>query len=107
MRAQTLRLSTALLPLLRPHARVVNVASMAGMSALAGLDEEKLERVRSPSLTVEGLSDLMQEFVDAAAAGDVREQGWPMNSCESPAAGPGRMRRWARSSQAPSDPGAA
>ena len=62
---------------------------MAGMSALAGLDEEKLERVRSPSLTVEGLSELMQEFIDAAAAGDVREQGWPMNSCESPAAGPG------------------
>ena len=86
MRVQTLRLSTALLPLLRPHARVVNVASMAGMSALAGLDEEKLERVRSPSLTVEGLSDLMQEFIDAAAAGDVREQGYmvvfkPLDEC--------------------------
>jgi carbonyl reductase 1 len=76
----TLRICNALIPLLRPHARVVNVASMAGVGAIAGLDDEKLARIRDPSMTEEQLCSFMQEFVDAAAAGDVQSQGWPENS---------------------------
>lgn len=76
----TLRLTNALIPLLRPHARVVNVASMSGMGALYGLDDEKLVRVRDPAMTEEQISAFMTEFIDAAAKGGVKSQGWPENS---------------------------
>lgn len=76
----TLRISNALIPLLRPHASILNVASMAGISAINSLDEEKLARIRDPAMDEETLCEFMREFVDAAAEGDVEAQGWPENS---------------------------
>jgi carbonyl reductase 1 len=76
----TLRISNALIPLLRPQARIVNVASMAGISAINSLDEEKRARIRDPAIGEAQLCAFMQEFVDAAAKGDVQAQGWPENS---------------------------
>ena len=76
----TLRISKALIPLLRPHARIVNVASMAGISAINSLDDDKLSRIRDPAMSETMLCEFMQEFVDATAKGDVQAQGWPANS---------------------------
>ena len=43
----TLRVLKALMPLLRPHGRVVNVVSMAGISALSQLAPQLKARIRS------------------------------------------------------------
>uniref|UniRef100_A0A1B6KVH8 carbonyl reductase (NADPH) n=1 Tax=Graphocephala atropunctata TaxID=36148 RepID=A0A1B6KVH8_9HEMI len=65
----------ALFPLLRPHARVVHISSSAG-HLLRIPSTQIQERLKDPSLTVERLSELMQEFVKSAAEGKNKEQGW-------------------------------
>jgi len=71
----TLDVCNALFPLLRPHARVVNVSSSAGhLSRLPG--KALQDRFKDPSLTVDKLNSLMQEFVKAAAEGRHKEEGW-------------------------------
>ena len=73
----TLRVCDALLPLLRPHARVVNVSSMAGRSCILGAALRA--RVLSPTLDVAALKALVAEFVAAAREGTaaLAAQGWP------------------------------
>ncbi|CAG9109061.1 hypothetical protein JYU34_019988 [Plutella xylostella] len=57
-----------LFPLLRKGARVVNVSSSAGH--LSRIPSEALRnQLKDPNLTVEKLSALMQQFVDATVAG--------------------------------------
>jgi carbonyl reductase 1 len=52
-----------LFPLLRPHARVVNLSSSAGH--LARIPGEKLrKKLSSPTLTEEQLSDLVRQFIE-------------------------------------------
>lgn len=51
-----------LFPLLRPHARVVNVSSSAG-HLLTIPDAELRKKFSDPNLTVEQLSGLMNDFV--------------------------------------------
>lgn len=52
-----------LFPLLRPHARVVNVSSSAGhLLRIPGEDLKK--QFSDPDLTVSQLSDLMKQFVE-------------------------------------------
>lgn len=55
-------LCEAMFPLLRPHARVVNVSSSCGhLLRIPG--KELQQRFKDPSLTVEQLKQLMKEFV--------------------------------------------
>lgn len=64
-----------LFPLLRPHARVVNLSSSAGhLLRIPG--EEIREKFLNPDLTIDQLSGLMQSFVDAAKKGDHESKGW-------------------------------
>lgn len=57
-----------LFPILRNGARVVNVSS--SMGHLSVIPSEKLRnRFKDPKLTVEGLSDLVREYIEAAKAG--------------------------------------
>lgn len=66
----------ALFPLLRPHARVVNVSSSAGhLSRILG--DALKQKLSNPSLTEEELTALMNNFVQAAQNGTHFEQGWP------------------------------
>ena len=67
----------ALLPMLRPHARVVNVSSMAGTSTI--LSPALRARVLAPDISVEGLCRFVDDFITAARAGDdeLARQGWP------------------------------
>lgn len=71
-----------LLPLLQAspnEPRIVNVASMAGHLKI--LKTQALnEAFTSPSLTPEGLNDLMRGFVDDVEAGRHSPKGWP-NTC--------------------------
>ena len=65
-----------LFPLLASGARVVNVSSGAGF--LSNIPGENLKaRFQSPTLTLEQLDELMNEYVQAANAGDHAQHGWP------------------------------
>uniref|UniRef100_T1IV60 Uncharacterized protein n=1 Tax=Strigamia maritima TaxID=126957 RepID=T1IV60_STRMM len=71
----TLYLCNSLFSLLRPHARVVNVSSSAGM-----LDRVPSEQLRSQflsaDLTEESLCKMMDDFVFAAKTAKHLDQGW-------------------------------
>ena len=58
----TLNVCKALFPLLRPHARVVNVSSHVGMLKIVK-DESVRNRLKSPNLTISELVDIMNTFV--------------------------------------------
>ncbi|XP_023656160.1 carbonyl reductase 1-like [Paramormyrops kingsleyae] len=73
----TLWVSRALLPLLRPHARVVNISSFVSQRALGQCCPELQAKFRDPELSEEDLCSLMQDFVRAAQKGDHLAQGWP------------------------------
>ncbi|XP_075747524.1 carbonyl reductase [NADPH] 1-like [Rhipicephalus microplus] len=71
----TLDVCKELFPLLRPHARVVNLSSVCGMlKRIPG--KEIRERLRRPDITLEELCGLMNEFVQAAKEGKNEEKGW-------------------------------
>ncbi|XP_071087532.1 carbonyl reductase [NADPH] 1-like [Haliotis cracherodii] len=76
----TLESSRILFPLLRPHARVVNVSSVLAHRAISQCSPAVQGRFRDPALTMDGLEKIMQEFVDAAKAGKHREQGFPSSA---------------------------
>lgn len=67
-----------LFPLLRDGARVVNVSSSSGL--LINIPSEELRRkLTDPNLTIEELSNLMQQYVDAATEG-TQGQKWGHSS---------------------------
>uniref|UniRef100_A0A023FKP1 carbonyl reductase (NADPH) n=1 Tax=Amblyomma cajennense TaxID=34607 RepID=A0A023FKP1_AMBCJ len=75
----TLNVCKELFPLLRPHARVVNLSSCAGMlERIPG--EELKKKFNDPNITLEELCSLMEQFVQAAKDGTSGEKGWG-NSC--------------------------
>jgi len=73
-----------LFPILKPHARVVNVSSYLGhFSKLTGEKEAALQlknKLASPDLTEEELCELMQNFVTSANNGDHEKYGWPSST---------------------------
>ena len=72
----TLNVCKALFPLLKPHARVVHVSSMAGK--LHRIKSESLQaELTRPDLTETELIDLVRQFVEAAKMGDHESKGWP------------------------------
>ncbi|XP_021378309.1 carbonyl reductase [NADPH] 1-like [Mizuhopecten yessoensis] len=74
----TLDVCEELFPLLRPHARVVNVSSMASQFALkkcsVDLQKKLVDRTR---ITMEDTKTLLKQFVDSAKAGTHGDFGWP------------------------------
>ena len=67
----TLNMMRAFTPIVKPHGRIVNVASMAGhLSRLASSDLRG--KFSSPSLTEEELVGLMEEFVSDVKEGKHR-----------------------------------
>lgn len=73
--AATRNVCNTLFPLLRPHARVVNVSSFCGM--LSNIPNLELKRrFASVDLTIEGLNDLLEEFVQDAKQNTHVEKGW-------------------------------
>ena len=71
------QLTTALLPHLRPHARVVILSSVLG--DLSVLGPQLRPRFTDPTLDRLGLAALMHEYVAHVAAGDHEAAGWPAN----------------------------
>ncbi|XP_061197908.1 carbonyl reductase [NADPH] 1-like [Saccostrea echinata] len=75
----TLAVCEALFPLLRPHARVVNVSSMAS-AAIKKCSKEIQSKFRNPQLTVEELTALMNDFIQAAKNGNHESKGYPSSA---------------------------
>ena len=71
----TLNMMKAFMPLVRPHGRIVNVASMVGH--LSRLSSQALrDKMSSPSLTESELVGLMEQFIDDVKEGKHLERGW-------------------------------
>lgn len=68
----TLNVTNTLLPLLRPHGRVVMVCSRVG-----AIKADLQEMFDSPSLTEDKLVALMDQFVQDVSAGNHGDKGWP------------------------------
>jgi len=77
----THRACNILFPILRPHARVVNISSCLGhLSMIRGTGKaamELKEKLSSRNLTEEELCQMMQNYVNAVKRGDEGIYGWP------------------------------
>lgn len=73
----TLNVCDKLFPLLRPHARVSNVSSMASNFAMKKCSSEIQAKFIDPNLTMDGLKQLMKEFVGLAREEKHQAAGWP------------------------------
>lgn len=73
----TLAISNALFPLLRPHARVVNVSSMSSSFAIRKCSPEIQAKFMNPNITEEELTHLLNDFIQAAKNGDHEKKGYP------------------------------
>ena len=71
----TLNVTNTLLPLLRPHGRVVMVCSRVG-----AIKADLQEMFDSPSLTEDKLVALMDQFVQDVSAGNHGDKGWPLTA---------------------------
>nr|CAD7459602.1 unnamed protein product [Timema tahoe] len=69
----------SLFPLLRPHARVVNVSSSMGHLTKIP-DQEIRNKFASSSLTEEKLSELVNQFIRLAKKDEHTKYGWPNSS---------------------------
>ncbi|XP_049730778.1 carbonyl reductase [NADPH] 1-like [Elephas maximus indicus] len=68
---------TALLPLIKPQGRVVNVSSMVSLGALRSCSPELQQKFRSETITEEELVALMNKFVEDTKNGVHQKEGWP------------------------------
>ncbi|XP_055975504.1 carbonyl reductase [NADPH] 3 [Sorex fumeus] len=76
----TRNVCTELLPIMKPHGRVVNISSLQGSRALEHCSEELQERFRSDTLTEDDLVDLMKKFVEDARNEVHEREGWPSSA---------------------------
>jgi carbonyl reductase 1 len=72
------RTTERLLPLMRPHARIVMISS--GMGELSCLGRDLRGRFGDPALRRSELMQLVDRFVDEVAAGTYAQSGWPSNA---------------------------
>ncbi|XP_076446834.1 carbonyl reductase [NADPH] 1-like [Babylonia areolata] len=73
----TVNVCNKLFPLLRPHARVSNVSSFVSNMGIKKCSKEIQARFKDPALTIEGLQQLMNEFVSLAQTDSHQAAGWP------------------------------
>ncbi|XP_005375781.1 PREDICTED: carbonyl reductase [NADPH] 3 isoform X1 [Chinchilla lanigera] len=73
----TRNVCTELLPIVKPHGRVVNISSLQGSKALEDCSEALQERFRCDTLTEGDLVDLMKKFVEDVKNEMHGKEGWP------------------------------
>ncbi|CAG5124073.1 unnamed protein product [Candidula unifasciata] len=76
----TLAVCEVLFPILRPHARVVNVSSMLSQVALAKCSDKWKSRFTDPDITMEELTSIMKQFVQAAQDNTLDQEGFPQTA---------------------------
>lgn len=75
----TLQFIRAIAPILRASARMVNVASTAGIGALAGLSDTLRERILGAATEAE-VTSFIGDFLGDVRSGNHQARGWPSNS---------------------------
>ncbi|XP_060070223.1 carbonyl reductase [NADPH] 1-like [Ylistrum balloti] len=73
----TLDVCESLFPILRPHARVVNVSSLVSLSAVKKCSDKLRKKFVDPNLSMEELKSLLNDFVVEAKKGSHQQAGWP------------------------------
>ncbi|XP_008573938.1 PREDICTED: carbonyl reductase [NADPH] 3 [Galeopterus variegatus] len=73
----TRNVCTELLPIMKPHGRVVNISSLHGLIALENCSEDLQEKFQSETLTEGDLVDLMKKFVEDTKNEVHEREGWP------------------------------
>ncbi|XP_005345231.1 carbonyl reductase [NADPH] 3 [Microtus ochrogaster] len=73
----TRNVCTELLPIMKPHGRVVNISSLQGSKALENCSEDLQEKFRCDTLTEGDLVDLMRKFVEDTRNEVHEREGWP------------------------------
>ncbi|XP_070108286.1 carbonyl reductase [NADPH] 1-like isoform X1 [Equus caballus] len=68
---------TELLPLIKPHGRVVNVSSFQSLRALHKCSPKLQEKFRSETITEEELVGLMNKSMEDTKNGVHQKEGWP------------------------------
>lgn len=63
--------------ILNPGARVVNISSSSGTSALRNMSENNRRKFMNPNLTITELNNLMEQFITDVKNGDYKSKGWP------------------------------
>ncbi|XP_023414852.1 carbonyl reductase [NADPH] 3 isoform X2 [Loxodonta africana] len=76
----TRNVCTELLPIIKPHGRVVNISSLQGSKALEDCSEDLQEKFRCETLTEEDLVDLMKKFVEDTKNEAHEREGWPSSA---------------------------
>ncbi|KAI8761707.1 carbonyl reductase [NADPH] 1 [Biomphalaria glabrata] len=76
----TLHVCQVLFPLLRPHARVVNVSSSRALLALKECSDTLKVRLTDSNITMEELTSIIKTFVDTAQKNHHQEAGFPSNA---------------------------
>lgn len=72
----TLDVCKSLFPLLKPHARVVNVSSTVSSWVAKKCSDSLRARFLKPNITVPEVEQLMTEFVSSAKDGTIKADGW-------------------------------
>ncbi|CAH0552184.1 unnamed protein product [Brassicogethes aeneus] len=75
----TLKLCEALFPLLRDNSRVVNISSSAGHLARIPTERRRKE-IGDATLTIEGLNNIANKFIQYAQENKNVEEGWGSSS---------------------------
>ncbi|XP_022080042.1 carbonyl reductase [NADPH] 3-like isoform X2 [Acanthaster planci] len=75
----TLANCRALIPLIRSHGRVVNIASRRGKYAFEAMSPEVQGRFRA-TRTEQDVEELMKEYIEIAQGGDPTSKGWPTST---------------------------
>jgi len=69
-----------LFPLLRPHARVLNMSSGLGRAAYVLLPTETKQKLTNPDISIQELCAIMSRYSDSVQAGKMDEEGFTMNA---------------------------
>ncbi|KAK3099682.1 hypothetical protein FSP39_007957 [Pinctada imbricata] len=72
----TLDVCTALFPLLRPHARVVNVSSLGSRMSIKKCSPEVKAKFTAPDVTIEQCTSYLDDFIAATKQGNHEKQGY-------------------------------
>jgi carbonyl reductase 1 len=75
----TLDVCRILFPILKPHARVVNVSSQAGLLSIIPSAELR-SKLQSDDLKMPELVDIIEDFIKHAKAGDHSAHGYPSSA---------------------------
>ncbi|XP_007965747.3 carbonyl reductase [NADPH] 3 [Chlorocebus sabaeus] len=73
----TRNMCNELLPIMKPHGRVVNISSLQCLRAFENCSEDLQEKFRSETLTEGDLVDLMKKFVEDTKNEVHEREGWP------------------------------